>query len=416
MNRPPIAIECKEVSHAHRSSLDPWGVDFRSGPGFCPVSATPWYPPLRGCEGGVGVVPPPPEPVVNLSSQPAAADVSRIWVRAEYLSYWVKNTPVPVSIVTGDINNPTQELLNSERSLGMLSGFRFGFGAWLDSSHSLGLETNIFALERQTRRFFASSDDMGNPILAFPFTNQTPGAVGDMLMPITSPGQFAGNIVVSSTLQLWGAETNGVISLARRGEFEFIGILGFRYLDLRENLHISTLSADVTDTVLLQSDHFNTRSQFFGGQIGGRLDWQGERFGFDLTGKLALGSTHQSVDIQGFSAQNGPAGATGVFPGGFFTQPSNIGRFSVNQFTVIPSVELKLYAQLTSHVRAFIGYDFMYWNQVVRPGSQIDRNINLTQSAIYGNGVLTGPASPTPLFNRTDFWAQDITFGLQFRF
>ena len=31
-------------------------------------------------------------------------------------------------------------------------------------------------------------------------------------------------------------------------------------------------------------------------------------------------------------------------------------------------------------------------------------------------GALVGPSQPSPLFNRTDFWAQGVTFGLEFRF
>ena len=71
---------------------------------------------------------------------------------------------------------------------------------------------------------------------------------------------------------------------------------------------------------------------------------------------------------------------------------------------------------ITSHWRAFVGYDFMYWSQVVRPGNQVDRNINLSQSAVFGSGALTGPAYPMPLFNRSDFWAQGLNAGLEFRF
>ena len=59
----------------------------------------------------------------------------------------------------------------------------------------------------------------------------------------------------------------------------------------------------------------------------------------------------------------------------------------------------------------------MYWSNVVRPGSQINlSNINLSQSQSLGNGVLSGIASPSPLFNRTDFWAQGLNFGVEFRF
>jgi hypothetical protein len=169
-------------------------------------------------------------------------------------------------------------------------------------------------------------------------------------------------------------------------------------------------------TVLSQNDRFDTRNQFYGCQIGSRINWQGERFGLDLTGKLAIGSTHQTVGIEGASTQTGPGGVNGTFPGGLFAQTSNIGRSGANQFTVIPSIELKFSAIITPQWRAFAGYDFLYWSQAVRPGSQVDRNVNLTQSAVLGTGVLLGPASPTPLFNRGDFWAQGLNVGLEFRF
>lgn len=366
-------------------------------------------------------VPAVPEGPVTSFAQPPVPDTFRFWVRAEYLSYWVKNTPLPISLVTGDPNNPnpTQELLNSDRSFGMFSGFRVGLGGWLDPDNIIGLEANVFSLNRRTRQFSASSDDNGSPTLAFPFINQDPSAVGNNPRFITMPGVFAGGVVVTSTLELWGTEFNAAFSLLRERDYEFTALAGFRYANLYETLNISTISnalATTPTTDLFQSDQFNTRNQFYGGQIGGRFNWQGERFGLDVTGKLAIGVTHQTVDISGFSAQTGPGGPNGVFPGGFFTQPSNIGHYTANQFGLIPSVEMKFYVLITSHLRAFVGYDFMYWNQVVRPGSQVDRNINQSQSAVLGGGALNGPAFPMPLFTRTDFWAQGVTLGFEFRF
>ena len=93
-----------------------------------------------------------------------------------------------------------------------------------------------------------------------------------------------------------------------------------------------------------------------------------------------------------------------------------MGRRTANQFSVIPSVEMKLAYQFTERGRAMIGYDFIYWNQVVRPGNQIDRNLNQSQSPIFGGGALVGLAAPLPLFNRTDFWAHGVNFGLEFRY
>src|SRR5262249_29826934 len=140
------------------------------------------------------------------------------------------------------------------------------------------------------------------------------------------------------------------------------------------------------------NDQFGTRNQFYGGQVGGRLSWQSDRFSIDAAGKIALGATHQVVNIQGGSSQfalpGGFAPTPGVFLGGIYAQPTNIGRRTVNDFTVLPSLELKLGYQITQGIRAFIGYDFLYWNQVVRPGNQIDRNLNPTQSVLFGNGAL----------------------------
>jgi len=359
----------------------------------------------------------------DLQGMPAldmpALNFYRFWVNAEYLAYWVKSAPQPISLVSGDPANPTQELLGSNQNFGMFSGARIGFGVWLDDCNILGLDGNLFALQQRSSSYSASSNAFGSPTLAFPFTNQTPGAVGDTLMPIASPGAFAGTVQVASTLQLWGGEANGVLSLMRAGDFQVVALAGMRYVDLSESLSVGTVSSDILtapNTTLTQNDLFSTRNQFYGGQIGSRITWQNNRFSVDLTGKLAAGVTHEAVDALGVSTQTGPGGVNGTFPGGFFAQPSNSGHFTGNQFSLIPSAQLKLSVLITSQLRAFIGYDFMYWTNVVRPGNQVDHNINLTQSAVLGAGSLMGPAYPAPLFNRSDFWAQGFNLGLELRF
>jgi hypothetical protein len=84
---------------------------------------------------------------------------------------------------------------------------------------------------------------------------------------------------------------------------------------------------------------------------------------------------------------------------------------------VLPSVELRFAYQLRHWVRAVVGYDFLYLNEVLRPGNQIKHNVNLSQNAVLdpnGVGTLAGPAQPTPLLTRSDFWAQGVSFGLEF--
>jgi hypothetical protein len=109
----------------------------------------------------------------------------------------------------------------------------------------------------------------------------------------------------------------------------------------------------------------------------------------------------------------------GTFPGGLFAQPSNIGKRSGDRFAVLPSLELKVGYAINQRTRVVVGYDLLYWDEVVRPGDQINHRVNLSQNAVLdptGLGRLVGPAQPAPLFNRSDLWAQGISVGLEFRY
>ena len=69
----------------------------------------------------------------------------------------------------------------------------------------------------------------------------------------------------------------------------------------------------------------------------------------------------------------------------FFTQTTNIGQQTRNQFEVVPEVQVRGGYNVTSNLRLFAGYDFLYMSRVVRPGDQIDTTLNLT-----GNPAISG--------------------------
>jgi hypothetical protein len=83
---------------------------------------------------------------------------------------------------------------------------------------------------------------------------------------------------------------------------------------------------------------------------------------------------------------------------------------------VIPEARLQVGYDVTRRLRATVGYDFLYVSDVLRPGNQIDANVNANQSGLFGTGTIQSPALPAPLLQRSDYWAQGITFGLEFRF
>src|SRR5262249_13580909 len=109
----------------------------------------------------------------------------------------------------------------------------------------------------------------------------------------------------------------------------------------------------------------------------------------------------------------------GKFPAGRTAPPSNIDTGTRDRFSVLPSLQLRLGYVFTQRSPLVFGYDILDWNQVVRLRNLVNHVVNLTQNAVLdpnGRGVLVGPAQPAPLFQRSDFWAQGISLGLECRY
>ena len=88
-------------------------------------------------------------------------------------------------------------------------------------------------------------------------------------------------------------------------------------------------------------------------------------------------------------------------------------------FAVVPEIGLNLGYQITSWASVSVGYTLLYTNNVIRPGNQINRTINTSQSTSYTEDPaarLQGSAQPSFKFKSSDFWAQGINVGLSFRF
>ena len=304
----------------------------------------------------------------------------------------------------GALGRPGTAILfgDSTVNYGTFSVVRLTVGGWLNASQTIGLEVSGFALDQRSTGFNAGSDLTGNPPLYIPIFRADLGREGSFT--ISDPvALLTGAVGTSSQSQLWGVEANALLNVTRESGLSVDILAGFRYLDLEEDL---TIDQDLFDPVNIITDlihdQFNTRNQFYGGQVGVKVGYEMDRLSLDVTGKVALGANHEVVNINGFTTEFGPGSASpGTFPGGVLTQPSNIGRTAHDDFAVIPEVMLKAGYRIRPGLQAFVGYDFLYWNQVVRPGEQIDRNINPTQSL---GGALVGPAVPAPQFNRTDFW------------
>jgi len=358
------------------------------------------------------------------AAQAPGPDSDRLYGRAEYLLWWTKNSPTPVPLVTDDVLGPgTQVFLGGDDvDLGHRNGARFTVGYWLTADRAWGVEASGFFLstagERQT---VSSSGAPGSRDLFIPFVDPT--LPGENVTNLSLAGVFAGSATETLRSRLWGVELNGVKPLAGQGPWRLDLLGGFRYLRLSEDYTFRTSSPDIppgTVTVFTTRDSFDTANSFYGAQLGvrGRYDIGPFTAGAGL--KLALGVMRQSADIAGSLTTNQFTIPTEVtFPGGYFAQPTNIGSYGRKVFAVVPEATFNVEYRLTSWASIVAGYTFLYMSNVARPGEQIDRTVNPTQSPSFGGPIpatLTGAARPRFKVEGSDFWAQGLNVGLALRF
>src|SRR5262245_52423895 len=303
------------------------------------------------------------------------------WVGGEFLVWYSKQDSVGVPLLTtgpagsfGILGQtgvvPVAGL--SEINYGGANGARVTAGAGI-TGLGVGLETTGFILEKKTTVHTFGSDLTGTPTLARPVINSNTGAETSSL--VASPGAFQGSAEVRSSNQLWGAEANIV-----RGKFAIHClsadvILGFGYIALEESLTISqqsTLLPGGTSgfnggvvnppATLGIADHFATRNQFYGGQIGTQAELHlGNVFIYSMA-KIALGGQNESIRIVGASSLSTPGTPTQVVNGGLLALASNSGTTSRNAFAYIPEVNVNVGYQFGKHLRVYAGYTFLYWD------------------------------------------------------
>jgi hypothetical protein len=296
----------------------------------------------------------------------------------------------------------------------------------MDDIDQLGLEGSFFLLERNDNGFVASST--GNPVLARPFVDANTGQsrveqVANVLLTDSAGNLLAravaGKVTISNPSNMYGGELNAALITGDDEMVKVHFLAGARYLYLQESLNIredllqaANATFGIPQTSFVVEDRFHTRNEFVGGQLGMRMLAHVEGFSMEVQGKVALGSTHQSVAIEGATTATvtGSAPVSGV--GGLLALPTNIGSYSRDSFSVVPEVSVNLGYRFTPWLRGFVGYNFLYWSNVVRPGPQVDPvvNPNFIPPPVTPT---TGPARPTFLGVGSDLWVQGATFGVE---
>lgn len=369
--------------------------------------------------------------------EPCCEKEPRFWITGENLLWWVKHGPLPVPLVgtgtaasLGIPGNPGASTLfgNTGLNYGELEGFRVGAGAWLNDCRTIGVEGSFFMLEQGVTRFSAAGDPTGNPVITLPIINAQTGTPAGLAVSL--PGAFAGAVSVKSTSRFFGSDLNGVYNVVRNDGLSVDALAGVRYLNLQETLSVRRsasvlpggnrffLGANIPGpSVASVADEFDTQDQFFGGQFGAQVSYKRNKLSASLSAKVALGGNYDITNTHGTSSLAVPGAAPVVVAGGLLAGPSNSGRTHSTAFSWSPELGAHIGYQITDRIRITGGYTWLYWDELARPGNQIDRVVNLTQFPFSPTfGPLNGPPRPAPTLHRSEFWAQGIDVGLGISF
>lgn len=354
----------------------------------------------------------------------------RVWFTPEAILWWTKGSPVPLPLVTrgsldddlpGAIGQPNTSVVLGNQNVGLPGrwGGRFTFGFSVNPEQTWAVEGTYFFLPDICQSQGVSST--GSPhsgLLTFPFYN--PVNSTEDSSAIALPGSFAGRARMTVDNFLQGTDVNLTHNILRSGMVRVDLLGGFRYLNLEEDLYFATDSPNAAPNppgFFHTFDQFSTSNNFYGGQVGVRASVENARFFANATGKLALGSTVEQVWVDGGTYTN--IGGYASAPGGYLSQPTNLGSATHSQFAVLPELNLNVGVRLAPWVSVTVGYSFLYLSSVARPGNQPDHVINPTQSSAITSqfpASLSGPARPGLNVEGTSFWAQGLNFSLEFRF
>lgn len=353
---------------------------------------------------------------------------NHLYISAEYLLWATKGDALPPLISQGSVGDLAAGLRAGSEGLpgtinlfggadyntAVRSGGRLMAGWWFGDEHCLGIEAGGFFLSSKSTDFSATG--FGNPILARPFFDTTLGGTPNVefvsLINAAGSPVLGGTATASIRSSFWGGEANLRSNLWCGPRWDVDGLVGYRHLQLDETLNVGESLIGLgaaTGFTFASNDSFRVRNSFNGVQLGFDAE---RRFGswfLDLKAKVAMGDVNERADLSGATTSAFNGATTFVGNGGLLTA-DRVGSYQQNRYAVSPEVAGNLGYNFTEHIRAFVGYDFLYLSNVARAGDQV--NLNVNPNRFLGGG---GPANSPFIFRTSDYWAQGVNFGLEFR-
>lgn len=340
----------------------------------------------------------------------------------DYLLWWIK--PVCLTVPTISSGSPTDAVPGAFGQPGtkLVAGqtrFEFegasGYRPYVTWTTRDGFWTaEVKGFELQTVSSTQAGPATGFTYIPFKAPDNTNQAV-----PFTIPGVVDGSFAATGSSRLWGVEINGQANLLKNQYgnclIQSSTLAGFRYLDLTDRVVIRNTQRLAANPLVSVSgeDHCETQNRFFGVQVGQRVAVTSSRCSLEGYGKLAVGSTNLTSDFAGSPLAGAPV-LPGVFPGPIVVLPSNTGVRSTDRVTLVPEIGTTFRYAVSECWTLSFGYSLLYWNRILCPGDLMDPTVNPT--SLPFRGPPTGPAAPVIQPKMTDYFAQGVNLGFEFKF
>lgn len=373
----------------------------------------------------------PSETLAEIPDCSASCELSspttRYWASAEYLLWGNEGMYVPALVTTsptgtssslaGILNNPNVDttILKGESHFNddVRSGGRFELGMWLDPAQRDSLALTYFFIGQGSAGYHVDVSD--NPIIARPFFNVSSGAEDARL--ITYPNLVQGTVDIIAESAFQAASFEYRRQAVRSGRFKIDYLFGYTYAQLDENVTIRdsalSLSGVTQGTAIDLYDAFDSSNAFHGASFGiAAHEELGELWTGDVFAKGSLGGVASRTRISG-ETETTLNNVTTTNAGGLLTQTSNLGTHRDGYVSSAWELGLKLRRRLTTNTSLTLGYSWFLLSHVERAGEQIDLGVNVTQ---IPPGNLVGAARPEFPGEKSSFWTQGLTFGLETRF
>lgn len=367
---------------------------------------------------------------------PICKNLATFQLGLEYLYWDIQPAPEPVPLLVGTnltivgpvLGQPGTTVVLGDETMNMnwrsggnlYANYRFG------DQLAHGIEADYFFLPLAKKNKTIVTTPGGLFLHYYlPYINAVTGNESSQLVAVA--GNYGGPVSLKISNKMQGAEVNGLKNMicSRLGHIDLLG--GLRYLNFKENLTYSANFPYVPGSpfplnIYQVTDQFNTVNNFIGPQFGIRGEYFYKKFFLRATGKLALGAMLESVDIQGSFTTNDITGTIGpvqTFTGGYFALPTNIGTHNTARFSLFPEINLKFGYRPANRLHFQASYTLLYLTGILRPGNQIDRRLNISQSSVIqstANPALIGAARPKALMKTTGIWIQGVNAGVEFEF